>query len=72
LVSYFGWLENELVVNGNTELTEYTASKVIDGKRMKNELNMGLSFNTISSIGPNGAIVHYSAEESTAAKLNPN
>ena len=71
-MSYFGWLENELVVKGNTELTEYSASKVIDGKRMKNELNMGLSFNTISSIGPNGAIVHYSADEHTSAKLNPN
>lgn len=35
-------------------------------------MNVGLSFDTISSIGPNGAIVHYRAEEATALKLNPN
>lgn len=31
-----------------------------------------LSFGAISSIGPNGAIVHYNAEEDTAATLNAN
>lgn len=71
-MSYLAWLENELVVKGNTELTEYSASKVIDGKRLKNYLNMGLSFSTISAIGPNGAIVHYSADEHNSSKLNAN
>ena len=32
---------------------------------------MGLSFDTISSIGPNGAIIHYSPEEGTAQLLDP-
>lgn len=33
---------------------------------------MGLSFDTISSIGPNGAIIHYKPEENTAKLLDPN
>lgn len=31
---------------------------------------MGLSFETISSSGPNGAIVHYAPKRETARKLN--
>lgn len=72
LVSYLGWLENELTVNNNTELTEFSAARVLDNKRFMNFLNMGLSFGTISSIGPNAAIVHYSADEATCSKMNPN
>lgn len=34
--------------------------------------NRGLSFNTISSIGPNGAVIHYAAEEATALPLSRN
>lgn len=65
------WLEDELVNKGNTELTEYTAANVLEQKRRALENNVGLSFDTISSIGGNGAIVHYKPEESTASKLNP-
>ena len=32
--------------------------------------NKGLSFETISSIGPNGAIVHYTATETESSLLN--
>ena len=32
--------------------------------------NKGLAFKTISSIGPNGAIVHYQASETGSALLN--
>ena len=32
----------------------------------------GLSFPTISSVGPNGAIIHYNPEPETCAELDPN
>jgi len=32
---------------------------------------MGLSFTTISSIGPNGAIIHYKPDKDTAMPLTP-
>lgn len=35
----------------------------IDGLRQEEENNKGLSFDTISSGGPNGAIVHYHPHE---------
>lgn len=35
LSSYLAWLENELVVNNNESLNEYTAALVLDGKRFE-------------------------------------
>ena len=33
---------------------------------------MGLSFDTISGSGPNGAIIHYKPEVETCLKIDPN
>jgi Xaa-Pro aminopeptidase len=33
---------------------------------------VGLSFDTISASGPNGAIIHYSPEPKTCAAIDPN
>ena len=33
LISYFAWLENELVNNHNKSITEYSGAKVLEGKR---------------------------------------
>jgi len=60
LVRYFAWLENELCVNNNTELTEFAAAEKLEEFRSQLPKFMGLSFETISSTGPNGAIIHYS------------
>jgi len=57
VVKYFGWLENEL--RNNTGHTEYTAAKQLFKFRAEGDLFKGLSFDTISSIGPNGAVIHY-------------
>lgn len=32
----------------------------------------GLSFPTISSVGPNAAVIHYSPQAETCAELDPN
>jgi Xaa-Pro aminopeptidase len=40
-------------------VTEYQAAEKVDSFRRMQEHNIGLSFDTISAGGPNGAIVHY-------------
>lgn len=50
-------------------LTEMDASDYIDNLRSEINGFMGLSFETISGYGSNGAIVHYSPERETAAGI---
>lgn len=52
-------------------MTEYTAAVKLEEFRKTRDLYVGPSFDTISSIGPNGAVIHYSPEELTALKMNP-
>ena len=33
LISYFAWLENELINNHNKSITEYSGAKVLDVKK---------------------------------------
>lgn len=58
ILKYFAWLEKELK-NENHGQTEYTAAQKLYEFREKGDLFKGLSFDTISSIGPNGAVIHY-------------
>ena len=57
LCSYFAWLEKE-VPSGN--VSEISGAEKIASLRGEMENFVGLSFATISSVGPNGAINHYS------------
>ena len=50
LISYFAWLENELINNHNKSITEYSGAKVLEVKKKALQHDMGLSFTTISSI----------------------
>lgn len=67
LCKYFAWLEKELETG--QKWTEYTGAKVLEDFRRKGDLNMGLSFETISSVGANAAIIHYKPEEETASEI---
>ncbi|KDQ10491.1 hypothetical protein BOTBODRAFT_36195 [Botryobasidium botryosum FD-172 SS1] len=58
LVRYFAWLEERL--NTGPELNESQGADKLEEFRSQGDLFMGLSFTTISSAGPNGAIIHYS------------
>ncbi|KIY53464.1 putative Xaa-Pro aminopeptidase P [Fistulina hepatica ATCC 64428] len=58
LCRYFAWLERQLV--HNVQLTECEAADQLEKYRSELDLFRGLSFDTISSTGPNGAIIHYS------------
>ncbi len=66
MVRFLMWLETA-VAQGN--VTELAAAKRLREFRSMGEGFVGESFTTISGFGAHGAIVHYSAEESTQATL---
>lgn len=70
LVQYFAWFEDHLKNNPDSDMTEYSAAKKLEEFRKTRELYMGPSFDTISSMGPNGAVIHYKPEKATALKMN--
>ncbi|CAG8638527.1 5794_t:CDS:10 [Dentiscutata erythropus] len=70
LINYFAWLEEQLA-NGKV-ITEVDGSDQLEKFRAEQASFMGLSFDTISSSGPNGAIIHYKPEPETCAVINPN
>ncbi|KAG8895054.1 hypothetical protein FRB99_000792, partial [Tulasnella sp. 403] len=65
LARYFAWLEEQL--NLGVELSESQAADQLEKYRSEGDLFKGLSFTTISSTGPNGAIIHYSPDPQTCA-----
>lgn len=58
LVQYFAWLEDQ-IVNKKAHVTEISGATKLETFRKAQEHFIGLSFPTISSVGPNGAIIHY-------------
>lgn len=70
VIKYFAWLENELKNNANHGLDEFKGARKLDSLRAELDMQKGPSFDTISSIGPNGAVIHYKPEEDTASKLH--
>ncbi|KAI0273242.1 Creatinase/aminopeptidase [Russula aff. rugulosa BPL654] len=65
LVRYFAWLEEQL--NNGVELSESQGADQLEKFRRELPLFKGLSFTTISSTGPNGAIIHYSPDPNDCA-----
>ena len=64
IMKYFAYLETELK-NPDHTITEFTGARYLDNLRTKGDLHQGPSFDTISSIGANGAVIHYKPEEGT-------
>ncbi|KAF8911808.1 Creatinase/aminopeptidase [Mucidula mucida] len=58
LVKYFAWLEEKLA--SSSPINEYDAALQLESYRAALPHFKGLSFPTISSTGPNAAIIHYS------------
>ncbi|CAA7404257.1 unnamed protein product [Spirodela intermedia] len=52
------------------KLTEVSVSDKLEEFRSKKELFKGLSFPTISSVGPNAAIIHYKPQLETCSELD--
>lgn len=70
LVQYFAWLEQKLLAN--EKIDEVESSDRLEQFRAAQEHYVGLSFATISSTGPNGAIIHYKPEKETCKVIDPN
>lgn len=71
IMRYFAFLEQTLK-KPNHGLDEFSASQIIGNYRKQNDKFVSLSFNAISSIGPNGAVIHYAPKgDGTASKMNP-
>lgn len=70
LIKYFAWLENELK-NGK-EYSDYQAGLQAEKFRSEMENYQGLSFETISSSGPNAAVIHYAPEKNSKYMVDIN
>lgn len=64
------WLEKQL--EAGAEVDEVSAASKLDNLRSEQDKFVSLSFPTISSAGPNCAIIHYRPEKKTCSKLTPN
>lgn len=70
LSEFFAWLEDTLVVQKKT-LDEVQAADKLEEIRSKKEHFVGLSFPTISSTGPNAAVIHYQPERGNCSVIKP-
>ncbi|WP_188259119.1 M24 family metallopeptidase [Azospirillum tabaci] len=68
LVRFLHWLSQEAP---SGTVTEIAAADRLLAFRRANDRFRGLSFDTISGAGPNGAIVHYRVSEETDRRLEP-
>ncbi|KAI7867803.1 peptidase M24, structural domain-containing protein [Spinellus fusiger] len=69
LTRYFAWLEQQL--KEGVSLDEVDAADRLEKFRSVQDLYVGLSFDTISSTGSNGAIIHYKPEKPTCKTIDP-
>ncbi|KAJ8595569.1 Creatinase/aminopeptidase [Rhizopogon salebrosus TDB-379] len=67
LTRYFAWLEEQL--NNGVELNESQVADKLEEFRSEHDLFRGPSFTTISSTGPNAAIIHYSPDPADCATV---
>ncbi|GAB0135515.1 hypothetical protein EsDP_00003850 [Epichloe bromicola] len=70
LIEFFAWLENQLIER-KTIIDEVQAAEKLEEIRSKHDRFVGLSFTTISSTGPNAAIIHYGPEKGNCAAIDP-
>ena len=69
LCRYFAWLEAELNKPDAPAIDEVDGADRLEAFRSEGENFKGLSFDTISGSGPNGAIIHYKPEKPSAARI---
>lgn len=70
LCEYFAWLEEQLLEKG-ARIDEVEAADKLEQIRSKGEHFAGLSFDTISSTGPNAAVIHYKPERGNCSVIDP-
>lgn len=69
LTKFIYWIKKNI---GKLKITELDAQKVLEKFRKKNTYYKFPSFNTISGTGPNGAVVHYRANNKTNRLIKKN
>ncbi|KAI8341479.1 peptidase M24, structural domain-containing protein [Chlamydoabsidia padenii] len=69
LVQYFAWLEKQL--KAGVQLDEVDGADRLEQFRAAQKDFVGLSFDTISSTGSNGAIIHYKPEKGECKIIDP-
>jgi Xaa-Pro aminopeptidase len=70
ITEYFAWLEDQLI-NKKATLDEVDGADKLEAIRKKHDRFMGLSFDTISSTGPNAAVIHYKPEKGACSIIDP-
>jgi len=70
LVKFFSWLDNEMASGRADQWDEVQVADKQEEFRSKMADYVSLSFDTISSIGPNGSIIHYSPKRGDCPKLS--
>ncbi|KAH8821593.1 putative Xaa-pro aminopeptidase P [Xylogone sp. PMI_703] len=70
LIEYLAWLEDQLIVQKAT-IDEVAAADKLEALRAKQKHFVGLSFDTISSTGPNAAVIHYKPERGNCSVIDP-
>lgn len=70
LTEYFAWLEDQLI-NKKATLDEVDGVDKLYEIREKHEIFKGNSFDTISSTGPNAAVIHYKPEKGSCSVIDP-
>lgn len=68
LIKYFAWLEQEL--QSGSWIDEVQGADKLEEIRSKGDRFVGLSFDTISSTGPNAAVIHYSPERGNCSVID--
>ncbi|PVU96738.1 hypothetical protein BB561_001004 [Smittium simulii] len=73
MAKFYAWLEHELIINGgHLKISECDAADKMREYREEQQHYRGLSFETISSAGPNSAVIHYGPVRGTDLKLDIN
>ncbi|KAG8347973.1 Creatinase Prolidase N terminal domain [Trypanosoma vivax] len=71
LTRYLAWLHDTVAVKRDPIVTEYSGASVLEGFRRVGDNFVQLSFPTISSVGSNAAIVHYTPPTGLSAAITP-
>ncbi|CAK9440424.1 uncharacterized protein LODBEIA_P45240 [Lodderomyces beijingensis] len=71
LIKFLAWLE-DLMTKQEDIIDEVTADEKLLEFRKQEDNFVGLSFDTISASGANGAVIHYKPIKGVASMINPN
>lgn len=69
-IEFFAFMEDQISNQGSQEWDEISASAKLLELRQAQPLFKGQSFTTIAASGSNGAVIHYTPDPTTVAKIN--